>query len=92
MRPNLRSTGPLAGGEIDTVITTDASPLAGYTKADATFTIIDNSFIFGGLLGPLAELVTTGTITTAQPVYAGEAWQTEVQGIALPNVSVEFTQ
>ena len=38
------------------------------------------------------ELVTTGTITTAQPVHAGETWRTEVQGIALPGVSIAFTQ
>jgi 2-oxo-3-hexenedioate decarboxylase len=37
------------------------------------------------------ELVTTGTITTAQSVHAGQVWQTEIQGIALPNLSVEFT-
>jgi 2-oxo-3-hexenedioate decarboxylase len=38
------------------------------------------------------ELVTTGTITTAQPARAGETWQTEVQGIALPGLSVGFAQ
>jgi 2-keto-4-pentenoate hydratase len=38
------------------------------------------------------ELVTTGTITTAQAVHAGERWRTEVQGIALPGISVGFTQ
>lgn len=38
------------------------------------------------------ELVTTGTITTAQPVHAGETWRTEVQGIGLPGISVEFAQ
>ena len=37
------------------------------------------------------ELVTTGTITTAQSVHAGECWRTEVTGIALPGLSVEFT-
>lgn len=37
------------------------------------------------------ELVTTGTITTAQTIRAGETWQTEVRGIALPGLSVEFT-
>lgn len=36
------------------------------------------------------EWVTTGTITTAQPVHAGETWQTEVQGIALPGLAVKF--
>lgn len=38
------------------------------------------------------ELVTTGTITTAQSVNAGECWRTEVQGIALPGLSMEFSR
>jgi len=38
------------------------------------------------------ELVTTGTITTAQPVHPGETWRTQVQGIALPGISIKFTQ
>ena len=37
------------------------------------------------------ELVTTGTITTVQTVLPGEAWTTSLQGIALPGLSVEFT-
>lgn len=37
------------------------------------------------------ELVTTGTITKAQPVRAGETWRTELHGIALPGVAIEFT-
>ena len=36
------------------------------------------------------EMVTTGTVTTAQTVRAGERWRTELQGIALPGLSVEF--
>ncbi len=36
------------------------------------------------------EIVTTGTITTAQSVQPGETWQSEVQGIALPGLSVAF--
>lgn len=36
------------------------------------------------------EMVTTGTVTTAQSVRAGETWRTEVQGIALPGLTVEF--
>lgn len=36
------------------------------------------------------EIVTTGTITTAQSVRAGETWRSEVQGIALPGLTVEF--
>lgn len=37
------------------------------------------------------EMVTTGTVTTAQSIFAGETWRTELQGIALPGLSVEFT-
>ena len=37
------------------------------------------------------EMVTTGTITTALSVKAGETWRTELEGIALPGLSVEFT-
>jgi 2-oxo-3-hexenedioate decarboxylase len=36
------------------------------------------------------EMVTTGTITTAQPIHVGETWRTELEGIALPGLSVEF--
>lgn len=36
------------------------------------------------------ELVTTGTLTTAQPVRAGQAWHTVLRGIDLPGLSVEF--
>jgi 2-keto-4-pentenoate hydratase len=36
------------------------------------------------------ELVTTGTITTAHTVNAGETWRMEVEGIGLPGVSVRF--
>lgn len=36
------------------------------------------------------ELVTTGTITTAHSVTAGECWRTDVNGIALPGLSVKF--
>ena len=37
------------------------------------------------------ELVTTGTITTARSVRAGETWQSELRGIALPGLTVEFS-
>ena len=42
--------------------------------------------------GPLQanEMVTTGTVTTAQAVRAGETWATELRGIALPGLSVRF--
>jgi 2-oxo-3-hexenedioate decarboxylase len=36
------------------------------------------------------EIVTTGTITTAQAIRAGETWTTEVRGIALPGLRVRF--
>lgn len=36
------------------------------------------------------EIVTTGTITIAHAVRPGESWQTKLQGIALPNLAVEF--
>lgn len=41
---------------------------------------------------PLAahELVTTGTLTQALTIRAGETWTTELQGIALPGLSVRF--
>lgn len=35
-------------------------------------------------------MVTTGTLTTALPVHPGEAWQTELEGIALPGMTVAF--
>ncbi|HET9702291.1 MAG TPA: fumarylacetoacetate hydrolase family protein [Burkholderiales bacterium] len=42
---------------------------------------------------PLAagEVVTTGTVTAAQPVRAGQLWRAEVRGIALPGVAVAFS-
>ena len=36
------------------------------------------------------ELVTTGTLTAALPIHAGEAWSTILDGIALPGISVAF--
>ena len=36
------------------------------------------------------EIVTTGTITTAHSVHAGETWQSDVRGIALPGLTIEF--
>ena len=37
-----------------------------------------------------SELVTTGTLTRALPIRAGEAWSTALDGIALPGISVTF--
>lgn len=36
------------------------------------------------------EIVTTGTITTAQAVRPGESWKVKLQGIALPELAVKF--
>jgi 2-keto-4-pentenoate hydratase len=36
------------------------------------------------------EIVTTGTITTAKTVRPGESWQSTLQGIALPDLTVKF--
>ncbi len=37
------------------------------------------------------EWITTGTLTDAWPVAAGEVWHTELQGVALPGLRVAFT-
>lgn len=41
---------------------------------------------------PLApgEIISTGTLTRALPVKAGEIWATRLKGIALENASVQF--
>jgi len=36
------------------------------------------------------ELITTGTLTGAWDVFPGETWRTEVEGLALPALSVKF--
>jgi 2-keto-4-pentenoate hydratase len=36
------------------------------------------------------ELITTGVITDAHPVKAGETWSTRVVGLALPGLKIEF--
>ena len=38
------------------------------------------------------EIVTTGMVTTAQSVCAGETRRTELRGIALPGLSVQFVE
>jgi 2-oxo-3-hexenedioate decarboxylase len=35
--------------------------------------------------------VTTGTLTAAYPVGAGEVWETRIRGLALPGLKVAFT-
>ena len=41
---------------------------------------------------PLAsgEIITTGTLTRALPVSAGQTWTTELTGVALDGVGVRF--
>ena len=41
---------------------------------------------------PLAagEIVTTGTLTRAMPIHAGETWSTTLRGIALDGVRLRF--
>ena len=36
------------------------------------------------------EIITTGTLTRAFPVAAGETWSTAIEGIALDGSTVEF--
>lgn len=36
------------------------------------------------------ELVTTGTLTAAFPIQPGQTWSTDLEGIALPGISVQF--
>lgn len=40
-------------------------------------------------LGP-GKIVSTGTLTLATPVSAGETWTTRVRGIPLEDISVQF--
>jgi 2-oxo-3-hexenedioate decarboxylase len=44
----------------------------------------------GRRLAP-GEIVTTGTITRAFPVRTGEAWSTEIEGLALPGLRLRLT-
>ena len=37
------------------------------------------------------EIVTTGTVTSAYSVQPGQTWQTAIEGIGLPGLSVSFT-
>jgi 2-keto-4-pentenoate hydratase len=37
------------------------------------------------------EMVTTGTLTAAWPVEAGQAWRTRIEGIDVPGLQIEFT-
>jgi 2-oxo-3-hexenedioate decarboxylase len=42
---------------------------------------------------PLAagEIVTTGTVTRAFPVAAGETWSTRLHGLPLDGIAIRFT-
>jgi 2-oxo-3-hexenedioate decarboxylase len=37
------------------------------------------------------ELISTGTLTNAQPIAAGEEWRAELNGLPLPSLRVQFT-
>src|SRR5690349_13951671 len=37
------------------------------------------------------EIVTTGVITDAHPVRAGEIWNTRIEGLPLPGLTIEFS-
>jgi 2-oxo-3-hexenedioate decarboxylase len=36
------------------------------------------------------EIISTGTLTLAMPVAAGQRWSTKVSGIALDDIAIEF--
>jgi 2-keto-4-pentenoate hydratase len=36
------------------------------------------------------EMVTTGTVTTAQSIQRGQMWRSQVRGIELPGLTVQF--
>ena len=38
------------------------------------------------------EMVTTGTLTPAQPIHPGQTWNTNLKGIALSGISVSFEE
>ncbi|MNR56076.1 hypothetical protein D3C85_1765790 [compost metagenome] len=38
------------------------------------------------------ELVTTGTLTKAYPVHAGETWSTALEGVGLPGMRIVFDE
>jgi 2-oxo-3-hexenedioate decarboxylase len=37
------------------------------------------------------ELISTGTLTTPQPIAAGEVWQAQVEGLAVPALTIAFS-
>ena len=45
----------------------------------------------GQVLTRAGEWVTTGTLTAAFPVQAGQTWSTRIDDLRLPGLSVEFS-
>ena len=63
------------------------SPLAAIAHLNSLLAVQPNAI-------PLQanELVTTGTLTAALPICAGETWSTKLDGIPLPGISVDFVE
>jgi 2-oxo-3-hexenedioate decarboxylase len=38
------------------------------------------------------EIVTTGTLTAALPIRAGQTWRTKIDGIALSGITISFEE
>jgi 2-oxo-3-hexenedioate decarboxylase len=36
------------------------------------------------------EIITTGVLTDAHPVVAGDEWHTEIRGLPLPGLKISF--
>lgn len=53
--------------------------------------LVANMATFPGYVLRPGDLITTGTITTAFPVSAGERWSTKVEGIPLPGMDLLLT-
>ena len=78
----LRNGEPVASGSGADVL---GSPLAAIAHLVATLQAQP-------AFAPIAagDIVTTGTITVAQPLMAGERWSTEIEGIALDGIEATF--
>ena len=98
VRPSERTRSALASFSVrllrdDTLVDTGSgakvlgSPLA---AAGHLIQILAQQDLFPRLRAN--ELVSTGTLTAAHPVRAGETWCSQLQGIALPGLSVTFTE
>jgi 2-keto-4-pentenoate hydratase len=66
------------------------SPLAAVVHLVQLLTDQENQGLHGVAL-QAGEMVTTGTVTAAFEVRAGQTWRTQLQGIGLPGLTVEFT-